>query len=379
MAVTTTRRVKGRNFLPNKDQFTELKITDPVVKGLVIDVTAKTEVLRMKMDRLEAVANGVLDKYQKIIQEEAKRLNDEIVGKKGRARIVKPAEAEKLLKEAAQMAEATEKSINNALKSVQGAINEAVSAELKKLSRDDKNLLEARIKVAIDITYSVIGIAGNITKIAVSSGADVSSWLSLAKGLYDLAKIIQTACSDLDTRRKELVASIDKYSKEKASIEKEMDEAKKSKLGKAVHLGKAAVRLASGTADKEAIACLKRYNNSVTKARNHVYSDWSPKLNEAERAFKGATTVQDAQKLFKAFNQLKHDSAELTKQIDENEAFSKMVEDALVKMGAKVDLRPFTEKIFSKEGLIETVKFAKSTYSAASTLKDIVEAIVKAV
>jgi hypothetical protein len=378
MAVTTTRKVKGRNFLPNKSSLTELKIKDPIVKGLTIDVIAKAEVPRMKMDGLEQVAYKVMDKYQKIIQEEAQRLNDEIIGLKGKAKI-KPSEAAKFLKEAAQMAEATEKSINNALKSLQGAIDEAVQAELRKLSRDDRNLLEARIKVGIDITFGVIGIAGNITKLAVTGGSDVSSWFSLAKGIYDLAKIIHTACTDLDTRRKNLLQAIEKFAKEQEAIAKEELEAKSSKLGKVKHFGKAAIRLASGTAQKEAIACLKLYNNSVTKIKNQVYKDFSPKLNEAEKVFKNAQTVQDAQKLFKAFNDLKHKAADMTKQIDENEAFSALVKTSLEKMGAVVDLRPFTEKIFSKEGLIETAKFAKNTYSAASTLKDIVEAIVKAV
>ncbi len=375
---TVTKRIKGRNLLPNKSQLTELDIKDPIVKGLVIEITSKSEPPRLLLERLEEVANKVLDKYQKIIQEEAKRLNDEIIGKKGRAKI-KPSEAEKFLKEAAQMAESTEKSINNALKSIQGAINEAVQAELRKLGQKDRNLLEARIKVGIDITFGVIGIAGNITKLVVSSGADVTSWLSLAKGIYDLAKIIHTACTDLDTRRKELLAAIEKFAKQKSEIAKEESEAKKSKLGKVKHMGMSAYRMAAGTAEKEAIACLKRYNNSVTKTRNHVYSEWSPKLNEAERAFKSAQSVKDAQKLFKAFNDLKHKSADMTKQIQENEAFADMVENGLKEMGAKVDLRPFTERIFTKEGLIETAKFAKDAYSAASTLKDIVETIVKAV
>lgn len=372
------RRVKGRNLLPDKSQLTELNIKEPIVKGLVIEVTAKKEPPKLLMDRLEEVANKVLDRYQKIIQEEAKRLNNEIIGKKGKAKI-KPSEAEKFLKEAAQMAESTEKSINNAIKSIQGAINEAVEAEMKKLARDDRNLLEARIKVGIDVTFGVIGIAGNITKIAVSSGADVTSWLSLAKGIYDLAKIIKTACSDLDTRRKDLLVAIEKFAKEQSEIAKEELDAKNSKLGKVKHLGMSAFRMASGTAQKDAISCLKLYNNSVTKARKHIYNEWSPKLVEAETVFKSSKSVQDAQKLFKAFNDLKHKASDLTKQITENEAFSVLVETSLKEMGAKVDLRPFTEKIFSKEGAIETAKFAYSAYDAASTLKDIVETIVKAV
>ncbi len=378
MAITTTRRVKGRNMLPDKGMLRELTIKDAVVKGLTIEVSAKKEVPRLKMDRLEEVANRVLDKYQKIIQQEAKKLNDEIIGLKGRARY-DTKNADKLLRDAEKMADSTEKSINNALKSVQSAINQDVQAELKKLGRDDRNLLEARVKVAMDVTFGVIGIAGKITKLAVSGGADVTAWIGLAKGLYDMAVLIKSACSDLDTRRKELRKALEKYVKEQAQIQKEKEKAQHSKFGKVQRGAKMAYRFASGSADKEAVACLKKYNNSVTKARNKVYNDWSPKLDQAEREFKSSQTVPEAKKLFTAFNDLKRASKDLTDQIDQNEAFSQMVEDALRKMGAKFDLRPFTEKIFTKEGLIETLKFANNVRSAASTVKDIVGEIAKAV
>src|SRR5207253_1747632 len=119
---------------------------------------------------------------------------------------------------------------DNAYASMEAAIKKAVEAQIKREAQGNKNLLEARIVVAAKGTFKVIAIGSDIARLAVSGGADLAAWKSLAKDIGGLAKLIYDQTLGETKIRAALLDAIGKYSTIK---QQRFNEAKKAQDWKA--------------------------------------------------------------------------------------------------------------------------------------------------
>jgi len=159
-------------------------------------------------DRLEGVARDKLEEYEKIITEELGALETKI-GKL--LEQSKPEEAEK-------MVEATTASVKNALASAEPAAQKAIEQRLEKEKQGDKLLTEARVKTGLKVTFGVISLGAGAAKLAATSGADVTSYLSIAKTLLDFGLEIKQQLKGEDTLRKDLKDGVTAFLESRESV-----------------------------------------------------------------------------------------------------------------------------------------------------------------
>jgi len=131
------------------------------------------------MKRLEDAARAELERYEQIITEELKKFDAKI------AKAVEPG-TKAALKEAEEIAKTTTVMVKNALDSAKGAAAIAVEKTLKKEAQGDKLLTQARVKTGVKIATGVIKIGASVAKLVATAGADVTSYVSIAKTIYDL-------------------------------------------------------------------------------------------------------------------------------------------------------------------------------------------------
>jgi hypothetical protein len=164
-------------------------------------LTAPAPAPSAKMARLETVARAKLDEYEQIVTSECERFNKKIEAllKEGKQ------------KEAQTVASEVNASVKNALLSAQGAAVKAVEDAKKKESQGDKLLTEARVKTTVKILFSGVSLAAGAAKLAGTMGADVTSYLSLAKTLVSLGLEINQQIKGAEKLRKDLTDGMTAY------------------------------------------------------------------------------------------------------------------------------------------------------------------------
>ena len=197
------------DLVRNKPKTTYIEIPKYRV-DVEIEITAKgklkkpDEVPSTKMRRLEDAGMGALERYEKVIAEEAARLDAKVAG-------LMKTPGEKARAEAEKMIQATNQSIKNALASAEGAAQKAIEARLKKEAQGDKNLTEARVRTTLKVSTGVIKIAGSVAKLVATSGADVSAYVTIAKQVYAIGKEISKEFAKDDKLRAKLKTGIQDY------------------------------------------------------------------------------------------------------------------------------------------------------------------------
>jgi hypothetical protein len=218
MAKTTTakRTFKIVDLIRQRDSFEYIEVPKFPVE-VDIEVTT-SRLLRTPepapsavFDRLEGVARAKLEEYEKIITEELVKIE----GKIGKLLEDPGPDAQK---KAEQMVEAATASVKKALASAEPAAQEAIEKRLEKEKQGDKLLTEARVKTAVKVTFGVISLGANAAKLAATSGADVTSYLSMAKTLLELGLEIKQQLKGEDTLRKDLKAGVNAFLESRENV-----------------------------------------------------------------------------------------------------------------------------------------------------------------
>ncbi|MCZ6836640.1 MAG: hypothetical protein O7G85_12760 [Planctomycetota bacterium] len=371
----TTRKFKIVDLIRYKNPKSMIEVPKYPVE-VVIDVTTKSkigkakEVPSSKMDRLERAARTELERYEKIITEELKKFDAKI------AETVKPG-TKKAIAEAESIAKTTSTMVKNALDSAKGAAEKAVETTLKKEAKGDRLLTEARVKTGIKITTSVISLGANVAKLVGTAGADVSSYLSIAKTIYGLGKEIQQQLKGEEKLRKDLNSGVKAFLKLREStltqaakrngltdlsgidIKKPMD-AIKSMLKK---LAATKNEMTKGKSPKEIGASLidfvvkgvksklkdvekarTAYRNHITKMRQKI-DKVAVEADKLMKAMKAAKTLKEGVKIGAECMQVKGRVRALDGKFVEADKHLEGMQDLLKANGMEIDDRTVIEKL----------------------------------
>jgi hypothetical protein len=332
-----------------------------------VAVTAKEKPAPIVIDRLiDKAARPVLDRYQKVVQEEVNRLQAKFLD------MVK----KRNTKGAAEMAKETSLSVRNACAALQAAVTDAVKAQIKADYRSDQNLLEAQVKVGLQIGFKVISIGKDVATLAVTAGADITAWRGLAKNIYDLATIINDQTKDEEARRNDLFKVFGEYTTDKQRRMIEVDKAVKSK--------KAKIELAL----KDLYRTLQPKSSKVEEKRKHYKAKCtsmrqgleklSKQADNMEKAMKAAPSLKEGVKLGAQMVRLKGNVKTTYISLQKAEKFSDDMSFLLTEAGVKVDDRVLKERLRDIGTLVEIVGYCKNLKDAAKELQDVVGTIAAA-
>lgn len=372
-----------------------------------IEVTTKgvfsaSDVPESAFKRLEKAAREELERYEEIIAGEAERIDKKIA-----ALMAKPdADSQK---EASALIQGMNASIRKALDSAEGAAQKAVAARLAKEAQGDKNLKEARVRTGLKWTMGAVSLTTNIAKLVVTSGADVSSYVSIAKTLYDLGSDLAQHLKNDEALRKDLVKAVQAYIKfressivQAASRQNFTDlsgiDLKKPKeavtkiynkilaAGKEITKGKDAKALAASFVDlavkgikssmSDAQTARKHYREHTTKTR-HKIDAISAKAGELQKAMRSAKMLSDGVKIGAECMKVKADATAMAKTLEDREAFLDDIQALMSGNGLEIDDRTTLQKlaaldkstIFAEgKGLVSNIK------SVAGMVKEVAKA-----
>src|SRR5579863_4376707 len=173
--------IKMTSLVPDQSAFNDVFKLGPMPVDVAITITTKGMVSAKKFSDTEMqkhfspTAKKVIAEYEKTVSTEleklAKKVRDLKKGGNG-------ADADKMVAE-------TTLSVNNAVASLQDAVDSAISAQVKTEAQRDANLKEARVATAAKVGKITITLAKDVTKLVATSGTDLSSYASIAKELKD--------------------------------------------------------------------------------------------------------------------------------------------------------------------------------------------------
>lgn len=313
-----------------------------------------------KTDRWTKVAEDEMERYREIVQDTV----DKVTGdwEKGDGKPL--SERQRDVKELTT-------SINNAAASIEGAIEKAVKKQIEREARGDKNLLEAKIAVGIKGTFKVIAIGKDVAELAVTAGADVTAWLSLAKDLVTLAKLVHDQCKDEPKLREELLEAIGKYCTTK---QRRWDEEKKAKDWKAkAKLIAKEIWASQKSLATKAETARKTYRNEVTAMIQKVdkVGDKRDKLQkELEKSGDiNAKSLANGALKVKLGTSIK----ELNTNILKCQDFVDDMAMLLTENGVEVDDDTAVEKIKKLKNLGSVAEAASDVYTAAKNVQSIIE------
>jgi len=345
------------DLLPKNPRPGLLKLDDTKVNvEITLEVKAATSA---KTDRLTKVAEEVMAQYRKAIVDTAEAVT---------AKWDKMTLAERN-KDVPELI----KSVNNAVKALQSAIEKAVKAQIEREYKGDKNLLEARVAVVVRCTFKVIAIGKDVAELAVTAGASVKAWKDLVSDLYKLAKLVHDASKDEPALRTDLLKAIGEYCTTK---QRRLIEAQKATDWKA----KAKLKLKELWTSQKSLAekCeaqRKKYRNEVTaliqnvekmgKKRDELLATIkkSGKLNP--EGVKAGAKVMELGRAVKELNDL----------ILKHQVFVDDMAMLLTEAGIQVDDRTAVQKLRSLQGLKSVKDAAKELHTAIEDIKSIIEAM----
>lgn len=355
---TVVLKPKTLDLLPKNPQPVFLKLESTEIK---VDIAIETKAPNSaKTDRWTKVAEAEMQRYQDIVVDTTKKVTAS--WDKGKSLSDRQKDAAELTK-----------SINNACKSMEAAIEKAVKDQIKREAQGDKNLLEARIVVVAKGTFKVIAIGKDVAEIAVTAGADVTAWISLAKDIVGLGKLIADQCKDEPKLRDELLKAIGVYS---TSKQRSFDEARRAADWKT----KAKVKIKEiwnvekKLADK-AEAARKKYRNEVTALIQKVDSV-GDKRDKLLAALKKSGTI-DAKGIANGAKMI--DLGKSVKTMNDRildcQGFLDDMAYLLTENGIEVDDRTVVQKLKQLDGLGSVAKAGKELFSAATDLQEMIEKI----
>lgn len=320
------------------------------------------------LKRLEAAGMKELERYEKVITDEAVKLDAKV------GEILKKTPGAKGQTEAEKLIQGTNQSIKNAMASAEAAAQVAIQKRLKEEANKDKLLVEARAKTTLKVTMGVIKIGTAVTRLVASSGGDVLAYKTIAKQMYNLGKEIQQQRKGEEKLRKDLESAIQKYitlrgttimqaakrhgltdtsgldiKKPLESINKMAD--KIIDAGLEVTKGKDAKQLRKEILDftikginsynKDADSKRQKYRENTTKARQEVdkygaKADELMKVARAQSAPKGKVNAMGIKLGAEAMASKRYASS-LAAVLEEREKFLKEMQSLMEANGLKVD------------------------------------------
>jgi hypothetical protein len=372
MAKTTT--VKGKvdivDLIRDRKLFPLLNV--PAVRVIVEFEVTTTGLLATpapapsaKIERMQEAARRKLDDYEKIITEECAKFNKKIDGLLNEGN----------LKEAQSVAATVNTLVKNALASAEAAAQKAVEDAKKKESQGDKLLTEARVKTAVKVTFAGVSLATQATKLAVSYGADVTAYFSIAKTLVQLGLELKQQLKDEPKLREDLRKGLDAYIALRTT--KVMEAARANgltntsnfpgfpqvfgyiadavlKTGSQISKGKDKSQIAQevlqftykGVAAqfKDVETARQMYRNHTTKMR-HKVDDVSVQADKLLAAMKKAANLKEGVKIGAECMQVKGKVRVLATALDQAVGFLEAMEQAMQSLGLKCDDRTILEKL----------------------------------
>lgn len=334
--------------------------------GVEVTVSAKKKPAPIVIDRLiDKAANPVMEHYREIVQDEVNKLAAKFV------RMKSSGDASG----AAELAKTTTHAVKNACASLQGAVTQAVQKQIKLDYRDDQNLIEAQVKVAVKVGFKVISVGKDITMIAVSMGANVAAWLKMAKGMYEIATMINDGAKDEKARRQDLLQAIGKYSSTKTLRVHERAKAETNKA-KLQLIYKDVFKSVKAEGDK-AEAKRKHYKAKVTSLRQEL-EKLSERAGQMETAMKGAPNLKEGVKIGAVAMKMKGAVKGNYIALQKAEKFADDMAMLLTLAGVEVDDKTFAERIQSLKAIPDLVSFGSNLKTAAKNIYDMVGTISKA-
>jgi hypothetical protein len=365
-------------------------------------LTSAPDVPESLFKRLEKEARTELERYETVISKEAEVLDKKIV-----ALMATPTKEN--LAEAQALAQGVNQSIKNALDSAEGATQKVVEARLKKEAQGDKNLREARVRTAIKWTVGAISIAGNVAKLVATFGADVTSYLAIAKTLYELgsdvaqqikneAKLAKdltdgiqafitlrgTAMQQAAERQKITDLSGIDFKKPKEAIAKVF--AKIKAAGNEVTQGKDKKAIAQDFLDfavkavksklKDAEDARKAYREHTTKTRHNTDS-LSLKAGELQKAMKGAKTLKEGVEIGARCMEVKKSVSDMAAKLEKREKFLDEMQQLMKGNGLEIDDRTTLQKLAEIDKLTLATE-GGTVLSTVNTIRSAITEIVKA-
>ncbi len=327
-----------------------------------VEVEIETEAPNSaKTDRWTKVAEGVMQDYRDVITDTVTKVSAKWDEGGSKSELEKDAKELNL-------------SINNAYRAMGAAIEKAVKEQIQREAQGDKNLLEARISVAIKGTFKVISIAQDVAEIAVTSGASVKAWISLGKDIVALAKLIQDQCKDEPALRDDLLKSIGSYCSTK---QRRWNEAKKAKDWKdKLKLTAKEIWTSEKSLAGKCETQRKKYRNEVTAMIQNVdkIGDKRDKLKkelESSGDVNAKSLASGALKV-KLGAKIKDLNAEILKCQD----FSDDMAMLLTEAGVDVDDSTEMQKLAKLRNVGNIAKAAKDVYDAAVDVQEIIDKII---
>ncbi|UWQ65154.1 hypothetical protein K3723_20575 (plasmid) [Leisingera caerulea] len=356
-----------------------------------------------KLKRLEEAGMAELERYEKVITEEAVKLDAKV----GKLMETPGAAAQK---EAEKMIQATNASIKNAMDSAEGAAQKAIEARLKKEAQGDKLLKEARVKTTLKVGLGTIKIAGSVAKLVATSGADVTSYKTIVVEVVKLGMEINQQLKNEAKLRKDLYTGIQAYITLRGtvlmqaaerqgitdtsgiSVKKPIEAIKKLTakalaMGDEVTKGKDAKSIAKNLLDatvkgisakvNDAEKARKAYREHTTKTRNKTDSLGvsADKLMKKVRASK---TLKEGVKLGAECMTLKRAASELAAKLKDREAYLEEMQALMEGNGMKIDDQTTIQKLKELDKM-SIASEATTLMGAIKTVKTLVDNVSKAV
>ncbi|WP_027246056.1 hypothetical protein [Leisingera daeponensis] len=356
-----------------------------------------------KLKRLEEAGMAELERYEKVITEEAVKLDAKV----GKLMETPGAAAQK---EAEKMIQATNASIKNAMDSAEAAAHKAIEARLKKEAQGDKLLKEARVKTTLKVGLGTIKIAGSVAKLVATSGADVTSYKTIVTEVVKLGLELNQQLKNEAKLRKDLYTGIQAYITLRGtvlmqaaerqgitdtsgiSVKKPIEAIKKLTakalaMGEEVTKGKDAKSIAKNLLDatvkgisakvNDAENARKAYREHTTKTRNKTDSLGvsADKLMKKVRASK---TLKEGVKLGAECMTLKRAASELAAKLKDREAYLEEMQALMEGNGMKIDDQTTIQKLkeLDKKSIASE---AATLMGAIKTVKTLVDNVSKAV
>lgn len=409
MAKTTTasRVVKIVDLIRKRDRFKYIEIPKYPVE-ITIEVTTTAMLTTPKpapsavLDRLEEAARGEFERYEDIITEELVKIEgkiDKLMEQPG----------EQARKEAEQMVKTTATVVKNALDSAEGAAQDAVEKRLKKEAQGDALLTEARVKTAFKVGVGVISLSANVAKLVATFGADVTSYLSIAKTLFELGMELKQQLKGEEKLHKDLKAGVDAFLDLRTSIitqalkrqnltdtsgipknpKKAVEFITKGVMaaGKEVTKGRSASDVAKEVLDFVVKGVKSKYDNvedarvayrNHTVKMRHKVDDVSAKADELEKAMKAAKTLRDGVKIGAECMKLKATVRNLATALKTAESFLDDMQEIMKAGGLECDDSTVIQKL--KQLDISTILSGGETLaSTASDIYDLIKNVAAAV
>jgi ElaB/YqjD/DUF883 family membrane-anchored ribosome-binding protein len=404
---TTSRTFKIVDLIRARDEFEYIQVPKYPVE-VTIEVTTSAMVMTPKpapssvFDRLEKEARGELERYEDIITSELKKIEAKI-GKL----MEQPGEQAK--KEAEQMVSETTATVKKALESAKGAVEDAVEKRLKKEAQTDDLLTEARVKLGFSIGAGVISLSANVAKLVATAGADVTSYLSIAKTLFDLGKELNQQLKGEEKLHKDLKDGVDAFLDLRTSV---IEQALKRqnltdtksipknpkdaiefitngvmKAGEEVTKDRSAGQVAKEVLDfvvkgakakfDDAESARVAYRNHTTKMR-HKVDDVSGKADEFEKAMKSAKTLKLGVEIGAKCMKLKGTVRGLAGNLVAAEGFLDDMESVMKAGGMECDDATIIQKL-KRLDVATILDGGKAVEGVASDIYDLVKNVAAAV